>query len=749
MNVYDFFPSYPIIEQKDFYNLLYNKSELKELTLTKDIELLPNGLFKEQEYISRFLCSYTLYDGIFIYHETGTGKSCTYFAAIERLRQQTLLDVNYNHCIVFTPNPTISQNLKRNLINVCSDRYKNEKELHKDNFYTFISCKKNKNKLIELVLQIYNQHKKILIVIDEIHKDIINTDTYFILLGLIRVIKYKKVIIGSATPMVNNYKQFIKIIHFFFNSNLHNFETESKRILKCFHNYQNKNRLDKSAILKELYAPYKQIDKKISKLISVNNDKFISNIDNKLAMYLKGWISYLKSASQTLKQYVQKTVPISEIEQKRIENSNQLNYTMNQTQKIQFLKDKYMIGMKPQQKNIYQLIYPKNLQQSSKTLKLTEEVLPLIHASLFALPKLKKVELKSGVVKNFSKQYIDNFQRAKLQIGNIPETKGGKTYNGFKNISIGYYTLDNKQVSYPKNWYKKFFDNFIDVKPEYGEFYFKKYNVQYTIMADTKKVKRRGKIQRILLEETARKKNISKEFIPFILKQDAGQETMLKEIYKFSCKYGSVIKQITTKQLKSFVYIKFAKGCGGILFALLLEMFGYKRWKKNKFPSTEGKRYLINYTDTTGKNTKFKVNDLISIFNDTRNKYGKYIQVIIAGSTVGIGIDLKHVRDVHILTPEWNYSTIAQVTGRAVRANSHIGLLENEMKVDIYQYVSYYKQDDRINLNKSVDGLQYISCYRKDVNIGKLEHFIKRTAVNCGTFYGRNRVYANEEKKEE
>ena len=98
------------------------------------------------------------------------------------------------------------------------------------------------------------------------------------------------------------------------------------------------------------------------------------------------------------------------------------------------------------------------------------------------------------------------------------------------------------------------------------------------------------------------------------------------------------------------------------------------------------KRYAL----FTGKVHIDVRNYIINIYNSKENEHGELIQLLLISSTGEKGINLKHVRNVHIMSPEWSYTTIEQVIGRAIRYNSHINLPENERNVQVYIYVSDY-----------------------------------------------------------
>ena len=77
-----------------------------------------------------------------------------------------------------------------------------------------------------------------------------------------------------------------------------------------------------------------------------------------------------------------------------------------------------------------------------------------------------------------------------------------------------------------------------------------------------------------------------------------------------------------------------------------------------------------------------------SIFNNSDNKEGKNIKIILGTTSIMEGISFLNVRDVHIVNPWWNESRLQQVIARAVRFKSHEALKEKERFVNVYKHYS-------------------------------------------------------------
>ena len=105
-----------------------------------------------------------------------------------------------------------------------------------------------------------------------------------------------------------------------------------------------------------------------------------------------------------------------------------------------------------------------------------------------------------------------------------------------------------------------------------------------------------------------------------------------------------------------------------------------------------------------GKTEENQRDSLISSFNETSNKYGNDIKIMLGSSVFKEGISLYNVRQIHLLEPWHNRSRIEQVIGRGIRHCSHQQLLPKERNVSIYQYVSTFNnKTENIAMNGDID----------------------------------------------
>jgi len=200
INVEDFLPSYPsdvdlVVSRKEFADLKLSKRETSEeeaaaigqMRKVFDDDPIPTttdatNLFDYQKYVSRFLSTFTPYDELLIYHEMGTGKTCTAVSAVEKMRYEPNTFVK--GALVLAKGKGLLANFKNELIFTCTDgRYipKNYEALtvmqrqHQKNkalkdfysFKTFETFAKEIDRLSDdAIRDLFEDH---VIVVDEIH----------------------------------------------------------------------------------------------------------------------------------------------------------------------------------------------------------------------------------------------------------------------------------------------------------------------------------------------------------------------------------------------------------------------------------------------------------------------------------------------------------------------------------------------------------------------------------------------------
>jgi hypothetical protein len=117
----------------------------------------------------------------------------------------------------------------------------------------------------------------------------------------------------------------------------------------------------------------------------------------------------------------------------------------------------------------------------------------------------------------------------------------------------------------------------------------------------------------------------------------------------------------------------------------------------------------------------------INMITDLNNINGEQVKVVLISLAGSEGLDLKYIRQVHILDPWYNMNRIEQIIGRAVRTCSHKDLPFAKRNVELYLYGSLLREERE----EAVDLYVYRLAELKAVQIGNVSRIIKEVAVDC------------------
>ena len=184
-------------------------------------------------------------------------------------------------------------------------------------------------------------------------------------------------------------------------------------------------------------------------------------------------------------------------------------------------------------------------------------------------------------------------------------------------------------------------------------------------------------------------------------------------------------------------------------------LLDYPEWKKDE---ENTKREPIDYEwnpisskkKGTFKRAKYIVlsgNKGLSPNNDEeikeltseRNKEGENIKIVIGNIVASEGLDLKNIREIHILDPWYHLSRIEQIIGRGIRFCSHTKLEKTERNVTVYLHVAGTSLD-----TESIDTYTYRKAEKKASLIGEVEHILKENAIDCYLNKDVNQIKKNQ-----
>ena len=133
------------------------------------------------------------------------------------------------------------------------------------------------------------------------------------------------------------------------------------------------------------------------------------------------------------------------------------------------------------------------------------------------------------------------------------------------------------------------------------------------------------------------------------------------------------------------------------------------------------------YVMITG-NKAYSPDNLADIKHVTNpnNKNGEKVKVIIISKAGSEGLDFKCIRQIHIMEPWYNMSRIEQIVGRGVRNFSHCSLEFEERNVEIYLHSTLPRNDE-----EPADLYVYRFAENKATMIGKVSRLLKEVAIDC------------------
>lgn len=243
-----------------------------------------------------------------------------------------------------------------------------------------------------------------------------------------------------------------------------------------------------------------------------------------------------------------------------------------------------------------------------------------------------------------------------------------------------------------------------------------------------------------------------------------------EHLQKYSSKFYTALNNVIEAKGIIFIYSKWIDA-GVLPFALTLEQNGISRYEDSgdkplldyrtnskggggktnpicfncgKFASDPihkptnplyHKWYAAKYMLLTGKKelTKIEINKAMNIINASNNKYGEEVKIIIGNEAVSEGIDFHRIRQVHILEPWYNISSLEQIIGRAIRNCSHKTLPEKDRNVEIFLYASSpsSKASIKDKETETIDEQRYRISETKDIKIKMVERILKQSATDC------------------
>lgn len=199
----------------------------------------------------------------------------------------------------------------------------------------------------------------------------------------------------------------------------------------------------------------------------------------------------------------------------------------------------------------------------------------------------------------------------------------------------------------------------------------------------------------------------------------------------YSIKIKNILEEIIKSEGIILIYSQWIDS--GILpMALALEELGYSRYgsktknlinnKKISFDKGCGSYSIICGDKLLTPNYKDEVYGLTN-----NNSNGEKVKIVLITQSGTEGIDLKNIRQVHIMEPWYNMNRIEQIIGRARRNCSHKELDKEKRNVQVYLHGTVI-YDTNI---ETLDMYMYRQAEIKAISIGKITRLLKQNAIDC------------------
>ena len=645
--------------------------------------------FKYQKLLRDYMQNNSPYRGVLLYHGLGVGKTCSSIIIAEKLKTQ-------RNVVVMLP-ASLKNNFITDGLMFCGDsKYKTNPELYKEK-YTFISY--NASNTTTQLKRIGSLDNKV-IIIDEVHNLISK-----IISGLCGVSKQgrdiynflmsaqnAKIVAMSGTPLVNDpfelavlfniLRGYIEILYFriinvssrYGNTwELNNLELKLSQLPHV--DYVKINKVNKSIEFHLKVKSYtEEYRETIEKINSICNDEGVE------ASFLE--IKNLElfptdDCGEIFRNYfihddVQKGNKLknADIFKRRILGLVSFYKSTNDNYPEVIYKDFFRIDMSPYQYQIYEILRKKE--------RLTER-------GSGEGSKKKKGTIK-GTFRVFSRQ-ASNFV--------FPDEINRPYPDPAFVISLKSINDDNKNKA--KN---KKFNKILDLEENANE---------NGIMAKEYKERIQHAIK-LLVEEG-----------------DKYFRTGPEGLDKLSPKMKVMLENVNKSPGLVFIYSNFRTLEGVEIFSKVLDFNGYEKY--NPQSSSSKPKYAIY----SGLEDELEKNAVLKIFTSNENKNGELIKIILATSAGAEGLDLKNIRQIHVLEPYWNQVRIEQVIGRGVRRNSHMALPEKDRNVEVYRYFSVISNKNMGFSKEPLSTDEYMDSVsrKKQYIIDELQQILKECAFDC------------------
>ena len=219
-----------------------------------------------------------------------------------------------------------------------------------------------------------------------------------------------------------------------------------------------------------------------------------------------------------------------------------------------------------------------------------------------------------------------------------------------------------------------------------------------------------------------------------------------------SPKFEFLLQRLRQSEGCSFVYSRFVNG-GALPLALVLEANGYTPYhgrplladgnqvaggkqcarcsKKQQEHSGVSHAFTPAYYGLLTGSGDLSPNNEATIVRQRsmENKDGVQLKVLLGSQIASEGVDLRFIRETHILDSWFHLNKTEQIIGRAIRFLSHCALPKEKRNTTIYLYAAVLPP--AVSTRETGDLYSYRVGFNKAVLMGKVTRIMKQSAIDC------------------
>ncbi len=203
----------------------------------------------------------------------------------------------------------------------------------------------------------------------------------------------------------------------------------------------------------------------------------------------------------------------------------------------------------------------------------------------------------------------------------------------------------------------------------------------------------------------------------------------------YSPKIAAIVQSVSAAKGMSFIYSRYLKS-GALLMAIALEVAGWCRVLADGTPapllhanvgdhSRKPKYILLTSDEELSPNFSGLLQYATTFGNPAEAATGSKVKAIIGSQVASEGLDLKCIRELHVLDGWFHLNRLEQIIGRGVRYCSHALLPMEERNCTIYLHCV------SLNEYETPDLFTYRVAVQKAAPIGIISRLIKVNAWDC------------------